>query len=62
MGLLEGDGSIIVRRNKANKIYGAFEISLKNLKENSEMLNLISKTIGGRIYQEKKNQEIIKVK
>ena len=62
VGLLEGDGSIIVRRNKANKIYGAFEISLKNLKENEEMLNLISKYIGGRIYEEKKNKEIIKVK
>ena len=62
VGLLEGDGSIIVRRNKKNKVYGGFEISLKYLKYNEEMLKLISKNIGGIINYEKKNKEIIKVK
>jgi len=32
------------------------------LKENEEMLNLISKYVGGKIYYERKNKEIIKVK
>lgn len=62
VGLLEGDGSIIIRRNKINKIYGGFEIGLKYLNKNEEMLKLISKYIGGRIYYERKNKEIIKVK
>lgn len=62
VGLLEGDGSIIVRKNKQNKVYGGFEISLKYLPENEEMLNTISIFIGGRIYYEKKENQIIKVK
>ena len=62
VGLLEGDGCIIVRRNKQNKVYGGFEISLKYLVKNEEMLKLFSKHIGGRIYYEKKNKQIIKVK
>jgi hypothetical protein len=62
VGLLEGDGSILVKRNKQNKNYGSFEISLKYLSKNEDMLKLISKLIGGRIYYEKKNNQIIKVK
>jgi LAGLIDADG endonuclease len=62
VGLLEGDGSIVVRRNKQNKSYGSFEISLKYLTKNEEMLKLISEYIGGRIYYERKNKEISKVK
>jgi hypothetical protein len=62
VGLLEGDGSIIVRKNKQNNVYGGFEISLKYLTLNEEMLNIISKHIGGRIYYEKKKNQIIKVK
>jgi hypothetical protein len=57
VGLLEGDGSIIVRKNKINKVYGSFEISLKHLNKNEEMLILISEYIGGRIYYERKNNE-----
>lgn len=62
VGLLEGDGSIVVRRNKQNKVYGGFEISLKYLNPNVEMLKLISNFIGGTVYYERKNREIIKVK
>jgi len=62
VGLLEGDGSIVVRRNKQNKNYCSFEISLKYLTKNEEMLKLISEYIGGRIYYERKNNSIIKVK
>lgn len=62
VGLLEGDGSIIIRKNKINKVYGSFEISLKHLTKNEEMLTLISEYIGGRIYYERKNNEIIKIK
>lgn len=62
VGLLEGDGSVYVKRNKKNKVYSAFEISLKYLNENEKLLKLISKFIGGRVYFEKKNKSIIKVK
>lgn len=62
VGLLEGDGSIVIRRNKGNKSYGVFEISLKYLTKNEELLKLISYFIGGTVYYEKKNKEIIKVK
>ncbi len=62
VGLLEGDGSIVVRKNKKNKVYGSFEISLKYLKTNEHMLKIISSVIGGRIYYEKKQNLIIKVK
>lgn len=62
VGLLEGDGSVFVKRNRSNKVYAAFEISLKYLNENEELLKLISKHIGGNIFYEKKNKSIIKVK
>ena len=62
VGLLEGDGSIVVRRNKNNIVYPAIEISLKYLKENEKLLKLISENIGGNIYYEKKNKSVIKVK
>ena len=62
VGLLEGDGSIFVKRNRSSKVYAAFEISLKYLNENEELLKLISKHIGGNVFYEKKNKSIIKVK
>ena len=62
VGLLEGDGSVFVKRNRNNKVYAGFEISLKYLNENEELLKLISKYIGGNIFYEKKNKSIIKVK
>ncbi len=62
VGLLEGDGSVIVRKNRNSQVYGSFEISLKYLKNNIYMLKIISKVIGGRIYYEKKQNIIIKVK
>lgn len=62
VGLLEGDGSIIVRRNRNNKVYGCFEISLKYLQTNKHMLEIISEVLGGRIYYEKQKNVIIKVK
>lgn len=61
VGLLEGDGSIIVRRNRNNKVYGCFTISLKYLQTNKHMLEIISEVLGGRIYYEKKKNVIIKV-
>lgn len=62
VGLLEGDGSIVVRKNRGSHIYGSFEISLKYLPTNVVMLKTISRVIGGRLYYEKKNNVIIKVK
>lgn len=62
LGLLEGDGSIVVRKNRNNLVYPAFEISLKYLNENENLLKWISEYIGGNIYYEKKNKSIIKVK
>lgn len=62
VGLFEGDGSMVIRRNKQDKIYASFEIALKYLSQNVLMLNLIAENIGGRIYYEKKNKEIIRVK
>ncbi len=54
VGLLEKAGSILVMRNKKNKVYGSFQISLKYLQTNIHMLKIISEVIGGRIYYEKK--------
>lgn len=62
VGLLEGDGSIIVKKNKQNKIYGSFQISLNFLKQNEEMFNILCKYIGGNILYEKKKNQIIKIK
>lgn len=62
VGLLEGDGTFILRKNKKNKIYSGFEITLKYNKENEQMLELISKTIGGQIYLIRKNNNKIKIK
>lgn len=62
VGLLEGDGSIHIGKNKGNKSYGIFCISLKYLQENEEMLKLLVKHIGGTVNYEKKNGVIIKVK
>lgn len=62
VGLLEGDGSIVVRKNRRSHIYGSFEISLKYLQNNVLMLQHIARVIGGRLYYEKKKNIIIKVK
>ena len=60
VGLLEKDGSIIVRRNRNNKVYGCFAISLKYLQTNKHMLEIISEVIGGRIYYEKQPKKTAK--
>lgn len=62
VGLLDGDGSIVVRKNKNSVVYPCFEIGLKYLNENVNMLKLISEHVGGTINYEKKNKSIIKVK
>ena len=62
VGLLEGDGSIVVKRNRRSHVYGSFEISLKYLQSNVLMLETISTFIGGRLYYERKRDVIIKVK
>ena len=62
VGLLEGDGTILIAKNKGNKSYGIFTISLKYLTENENMLNLIKKEIGGIVNYERKDGIIVKVK
>jgi cytochrome c oxidase subunit 1 len=62
VGLLEGDGCISMRRNKGNKSYVVFHISLKYLPENVKMLNSIKKEICGIVNFEKKKGEIVKVR
>ena len=62
VGLLEGDGSIVVRKNRRSHIYGSFEISLKYLHTNVVMLQTISQVVGGRLYYERAGNTIIKVK
>jgi LAGLIDADG DNA endonuclease family protein len=62
VGLLEGDGSIHVKRNRQNLVYPAFEITLKYLNENENMLKLISENIGGNIYYVKKNKSIFQIR
>lgn len=57
-----GDGSIHVKRNRQNLVYPAFEITLKYLNENENMLKLISEYIGGNIYYVKKNKSIFQVR
>lgn len=58
IGLLEGDGCITV--GLANKKYVRVRIfiSLKNLPENVEMLNLIKTHIGGKVNIERKDQYV----
>lgn len=62
VGLLEGDGNIVVRKNRRSHIYGSFEISLKYLHTNMVMLQAICQVIGGKLYYEKRRDIIIKVK
>lgn len=62
VGLLEGDGTIYIAKNKGNKSYGIFCISLKFLPENEQMLKLIVQYIGGSLNFEKKKGIIVKVR
>lgn len=62
VGLLEGVGSIVVRKNRNNQVYGSFEISLKYLPENEAMLKTLTNIMGGRIYYEKRHRSLFKVK
>jgi LAGLIDADG endonuclease len=62
VGLLEGDGSIHICKNKGNSTYGVFCISLKYLPENEYMLNLIKENIGGTINLERRKGVIVKIK
>lgn len=61
VGLFEGDGCLYLERNKGNKSYGSFQIKLKYLPENVNLLYLIKNTIGGSINFEKKKGIIINV-
>ena len=59
---MDGDGSIQVNHWRKKYLQYRLIIKLSNLKSNEKMLKLISKYIGGKVYYEKKNKEIIKVK
>lgn len=59
VGLLEGDGTITVSKNKSSKTLKVrIVISLLNFKENLEMLNLILKYMGGRVVIERNNRYV----
>jgi hypothetical protein len=62
VGLLEGEGSIHICKNKGNLTYGVFCISLKYFPENEYMLNLIKDNIGGIIKLERRKGVIVKIK
>lgn len=53
VGLLEGDGCIYMRKNRQNKTYPVFVISLQSLPENEALLNEIQLHLGGSIQYEK---------
>ena len=57
VGLLEGDGTITVDKQK-NSLRVRIIISLLNSKENFEMLALIKEIIGGRIIIERKDKYV----
>ena len=59
VGLLEGDGSITVDKQKnSSSLRIRIFISLLNKEKNLEMLNLIKNVIGGRVVIERKNQYV----
>ena len=60
VGLLEGDGTISsnLNSNKSNSIIIRIVISLKNLPENVTMLNLVKKTVGGRVVIERRDRYV----
>lgn len=61
VGLLEGDGSIIVdfSRSRPKKYLRIrIVISLLNYKENFDMLNIIKENIGGRVVIERKDRYV----
>jgi hypothetical protein len=49
VGLMDGDGSIQVNHRRKKSLQYRLIIKLKDCKENSSMLDLISKTIGGKV-------------
>lgn len=57
VGLLEGDGTITVDKQK-NCLRVRIVISLLNSKENFEMLTLITEIIGGRVIIERKDKYV----
>jgi hypothetical protein len=57
IGLLEGDGSIIVDQiGKKSRV--RISLSLKNLPENVDMLNIISNVVCGRVAIERKDKYV----
>jgi len=59
VGLLEGDGTITVSKNKpSNTLKVRIVISLLNYKENVEMLHLIQQYLGGRVVLERNNRYV----
>ena len=58
VGLLEGDGTITVDRNKSGNIRIRMIIALKNEEGNREMLRRIQEEIGGRVVIERKERYV----
>src|SRR6266480_902592 len=59
VGLMDGDGSIQVNHWKRKTLQYRLVIQLRHSSENVEMLNLISKDIGGRVRIVKDNEFVI---
>lgn len=58
VGLLEGDGTITCNVGKTGLVTVRIIISLKNNIENLNMLNLIKRVVGGKVYIERKDQYV----
>jgi len=52
VGLLDGDGSIEVNHWKKKLLQYRMIIKLKNLKENEQMLKILTKFVGGRVLSD----------
>jgi hypothetical protein len=59
VGLMDGDGSIQVNHWRKKSLQYRLVIKLRHCSENVEMLNLISKDIGGRVRIVKNNEFVI---
>ena len=59
VGLMDGDGSIQVNHWKKKTLQYRLVIKLRHCSENVEMLNLISKDIGGKVRIVKNNEYVI---
>uniref|UniRef100_E2JE61 Uncharacterized protein orf237 n=1 Tax=Rhizophagus irregularis (strain DAOM 181602 / DAOM 197198 / MUCL 43194) TaxID=747089 RepID=E2JE61_RHIID len=59
VGLMDGDGSIQVNHWRKKALQYRLVIKLRHCSENVEMLNLISKDIGGKVRIIKKNEFVI---